>query len=68
VQCPNWSVVWTPRGGDRFGLTFEEGRNTMETYFEWLESPAEEEVQVPDFENGIEEIEISNGEADEEES
>jgi SAM-dependent methyltransferase len=35
-RCENWSVVWTPRGGDRFRLDFLPDRRGMQVQFEWI--------------------------------
>lgn len=42
VQCPNWSLVWTPRVSDRFRFRFEENESSMDCYFDWLEKEASE--------------------------
>ncbi len=36
-QCSNWSMVWTPRAGDRFELKFKTSRRGTQVYFKWIE-------------------------------
>ena len=37
-RCPNWSYVWTPRAGDRFGFEFRSAASLgMDCHFRWLE-------------------------------
>ncbi len=36
-RCPNWSMVWTPRAGDRFELKFEQSKRGTQIYFQWLD-------------------------------
>ena len=35
-ECHNWSLVWTPRAGDKFSLRFHPQKRGTDVLFEWL--------------------------------
>lgn len=35
-DCSNWSMVWTPRTGDKFSIAFHPTERGTETYFSWI--------------------------------
>lgn len=36
-KCDNWSLVWTPRSGNQFAISFEPGLYGSEVLFRWLD-------------------------------
>lgn len=35
-ECDNWSLVWTPRAGDKFDIKFEPAERGTEVKFSWI--------------------------------